>query len=111
MPCPVLPSSRWRLVGKPGALVKTYSFRARRLRDSFVVSLLGLEAETGAESELGIRDMDVTVTLVRAGLGVVTEIEREHAQACDVLFREVAYAPDDDEEWDDDGGPGTTPDD
>jgi hypothetical protein len=82
-------------VDSPGVLVKTYEFRNRHLRDLFVVSLLGVEAESGAESELGVRGLEVTVTLVRAGLGIVTELEREHARACDVLFREISYAPGD----------------
>ncbi len=92
VPCPVVVTARWRLVGRPGVLVKTYEFRDRGLRDAFVVALLGEEAETGASSELLVRELQVTVTLVRTGLGVVTELEREHARACDVLFREVMYS-------------------
>lgn len=92
VPCPVVVTARWRLVGRPGVLVKTYEFQDRGLRDAFVVALLGEEAETGASSELLLRGLQVTVTLVRDGLGVVTEIEREHARACDVLFREIVYS-------------------
>lgn len=103
-PEPIIPTSRWRLVGRPGVLMKTYAFKERHERDDFVVAVLGQEATTGADSELSLRGLEVTIVLVTADLGIVTDGDREHARACDVLFKEVTYLPVDgpDREEDDD---------
>lgn len=102
LPDPIIPVARWRLVGRPGVLMKTYTFKERRERDDFVVAVLGQEATTGADSEMTLRGLDVTIALVTADLGAVTDSDREHAHACDVLFKEVAYLPVDGPDIEDD---------
>ena len=93
VPGPILAAiDRWRVVGKPGVLVKTYLFRDRSGRDAFVVGALGHEAETEHTAEYVIRELEVTVSLTTPGVGA-TELDRDHARTYDVLFREIAYRP------------------
>jgi len=93
VPGPILAAiDRWRVVGKPGVLVKTYLFRDRSGRDAFVVGALGHEAETEHAAEYVIRELEVTVSLTTPGIGA-TELDRDHARTYDVLFREIAYSP------------------
>lgn len=84
---------RWRVVGRPGNLVKTYRFRNRAGRDAFVVGALGHEAQTEHSAEYTVRELDVTVALTTPGVGA-TDIDKDAARALDVLFREIAYNPD-----------------
>ncbi len=74
----------------------------QRRENEFVVGVLGHEAQTEHFADIMIQKLNVTITLVTDGLGVITELDREHAHMYDVLFQEIAYSP-----CDDDSSPST----
>jgi pterin-4a-carbinolamine dehydratase len=82
-------------VGRPPTLVKTYDFRVRADRDRFVVGLLIECANVDHDAALNITELSVVVTLATHDLQKITDIDRELARTFDVLFKEIAYTPDD----------------
>ena len=91
VPGPIIAAvDRWRVVGKPGILVKTYRFRTHASRNSFVVGALGQESHAAHPVEYVIKELDVMIALTTPGIGA-TDIDKDAARSLDVLFREIAY--------------------
>lgn len=88
---PIVPTSRWRMVGRPPVLTKTFIFAIDELRNEFLLGLVSLETETGHSCEFACRMGEVTVSLLTADIETITELDREFAKSCDVLYREISY--------------------
>lgn len=88
---PILPMERWRAVD--GALYKTYQFRRKQDRNTFVMQLLAYETATEHSSEMRIIEDQVELKVQTKDLGKVTELDKEYARYADVLFRGLVYSP------------------
>ena len=88
---PIFAVERWREVD--GALYKTYRFRRTPDRNSFVMDLFAYEATTEHTAQLTIKADQVAVRVYTKDLERVTEVDKEYAKYCDVLFKNIVYAP------------------
>lgn len=88
---PVLAVERWRSVG--GSLVKSYTFRREGDRDRFVLGLLDYEAQVKHNAVITIDGDKVSLSVSTHDVDRVTEIDKEYASYCDLLFRDVVYDP------------------
>lgn len=88
---PVLPADRWRSID--GKLVKQYRFRNVELRNNFVAGVMAYEAEIQHYSELYVTNEQVAVRIYTHDVDRITELDKEFAVFCDVLYRDVVYNP------------------
>ena len=95
---PVIPANRWKTVD--GTLYKTYSFRRDGDRDKFVLALFGYENDVKHNAVIVINGNDVSLELTTHDVNRVTELDREYASYCDVVYKEVVYSPDHDKQDD-----------
>lgn len=91
---PVLAVERWREVD--GTLVKKYMFRREGDRDRFLMGLLDYEREVKHNATIVVRADTVTLRVVTHDVDRVTELDREYASYCDLLYRDITYAPNND---------------
>jgi len=88
---PIFAIERWREV--EGALYKTYKFRRREDRNSFVMNLLTYEVSTDHTAQMTIKGEQVGLRVQTKDIDRVTEVDKEYARYADVLFRNIVYAP------------------
>jgi len=86
---PVFATERWNSVND--SLVKTYQFRRDNDRDKFVVGLLSYEQDVKHHAVITIEGNKVAVKVTTHDVDRVTELDKNYAAFCDVLFREVVY--------------------
>lgn len=84
---PIIPSSRWNVVD--GGLVKRYTFRDVLLRDRFICDLLAYERQINHHAAMMICATSVTIRVATEQINTVTELDKEYASYCDVLFKDI----------------------
>jgi pterin-4a-carbinolamine dehydratase len=90
---PILAKERWRILD--GYLVKKYIFRVPQDRNRFIIGLLNYEQEVGHNALLMACEGEITIKLITQDVNKVTEIDKEYASYCDVLYRDVVYSSED----------------
>lgn len=88
---PLMAVNRWREVDN--TLVKTYQFRRDGDRDLFVIGLLNHEKQVGHNAVITIVSDKVSLRLTTHDVDRITELDKEYASYCDVLYRDVVYDP------------------
>lgn len=88
---PVVATTRW-IKGDQG-LVKTFRFKESSERDRFVSALLEYETQIQHHGTIIVRSDRVGIMIMTRELGSVTEVDKEYASFCDVLYRDVTYSP------------------
>ena len=90
-PTTVIASNRWLLNRDKTSINKTFEFVTPEKRNQFILSLLSYEEHYKHSPELTIKDVSVSVTLGTKDINVVTELDKECAKFCDVLYKDVVY--------------------
>jgi pterin-4a-carbinolamine dehydratase len=86
---PVVPMSRWILEDKK-RLRKVYTFEGLAPRNEFVRQVLSLEEAMGkSKGEVYVVGLDVTVRVWTRETDTLSELDKEHAQAIDTVFKDV----------------------
>lgn len=88
---PIAASTRWSKTSE--GLVKTFLFRLVEQRDQFVGSLLEYEARVQHNATIVIRVDRVGIMVITHDIGSVTELDKEYASFCDVLYKDVTHSP------------------
>lgn len=91
---PVIAVERWKKVGSPATLTKTFHFRRSSDRNLFVTAILQYEEEIQHHSTLQLDEGVVTISLITKDTEQITEIDKEFARYCDVVFKDIVYRPD-----------------
>lgn len=86
---PVIPVERWVDIG--GCLKKTYRFRTLDMRNRFVRFLLTHEEDVGHSAELTLTEECVCVKVKTKDIDQVTELDKEYARTCDLVYKDVCY--------------------
>lgn len=87
------PTTKWLTIGSEHKrLEKLFVFRLIEQRNRFVIGVLEQEVETQHFAHVTIDALNVRLALMTATIGVVTELDREHAKFYDELHREVVYS-------------------
>ena len=86
---PIIPMARWVISGETGMLTKTYMFQDIGAKVMFVKELMQHELETQHSARLNIDEEQVTVEFITKNVNKVTEIDKECARFCDVLFKDI----------------------
>jgi len=88
---PIVPMERWR--EHEGALHKVYMFREQEHRNLFVNSLLEYELRTHHVATLIVKYNEVNVSTQTQNIERVTDIDKEYAAYCDVLYKDIVRRP------------------
>jgi len=91
---PVIAVERWKKVGSPAVLTKTFHFRRSADRNLFVTAILEYEEEIQHHAALRLDEGVVTVSLMTKDTEQITEIDKEFARYCDIVFKDIVYMPD-----------------
>lgn len=86
---PIIPMARWVISSKTGALTKTYSFQNLDSKVVFLKELLEHEQVTRHSPRLTVDEDQITVEYITRDANKVTELDKEAARFCDVLFKDV----------------------
>ena len=86
---PVIPMDRWELLNGGTELTKQFRFKSPPQRNEFVTEIFAYEAGTNHYGTLAITEEVVTVGIVTKGIGQTTELDREYARFCDVLYKDI----------------------
>jgi Pterin-4a-carbinolamine dehydratase len=89
---PVVPMERWMLKPMPPTLVKKYSFRQPEHRVRFVMAILSYEGQVGHKATLLVEPELVTVSLRTPGIESITELDKEFASYCDLLYKDISIS-------------------
>ena len=88
---PVVPSTNdWSLAHQPERLLRTFVFQNLQQRTLFLEELMSAEEAHGHFAKITIEGLDVTVEVWTHDLGMVTELDKEYAHNCDVLYDDVS---------------------
>ena len=88
---PVVPATNdWSLAYKPERLHRTFTFQSLQQRSLFLEELMAAEEAHNHFAKITIEGLDVTVEVWTHDLGMVTELDKEYAQNCDVLYNDVS---------------------
>lgn len=93
---PVIAVDRWKQCN--GRLAKTYRFRRPANRIRFVMAIMRYEDETQHHCEMIVTEDAVSVTTHTKDVNSVTELDKELACYCDVIFKDAVYSPEHDEQ-------------
>ena len=85
---PLRAGNRW-ITASGGSLFRRFSFLDNAERNRFVYDLLEFEQNVGHFGTLKVTDKQVMLALITDGLGIATELDKEYAQAADMIYREV----------------------
>ena len=88
---PIIANMRWK--ASEEGLVKTFLFMHVSQRDKFINSLLEYEDLVKHNATIVIKQDRVGIMVITHDIGSVTEIDKEYASYCDVLYRDVTYEP------------------
>ena len=91
---PVIAVERWKKVGQPATLTKTFHFRRSGDRNLFVTAILQYEEEIQHHAMMQLDEDIVTISLITKDTEQITEIDKEFARYCDVVFKDIVYMPD-----------------
>ena len=84
---PIRPQVRWD--SSSGVLKKTFSFDDNHQRYEFVVGLMGRELDVGHHAKILIDEKSVSVQLVTEDVDQITELDKEYAKFCDILYKDI----------------------
>lgn len=84
---PIIPIERWEIVNNE--LKKTYIFQSINYRNDFLNQVLTYEESTTHCAVLHIDENVVNVSLTTKNVNGVTELDKEHAAFCDLVFKDV----------------------
>lgn len=88
---PVAPvENKWVFVSNPERLLRKYQFKNMGQRALFIEELLSLEEVSGHFAKITIEGLSVLVEVWTHDLDRVTELDKEYASNCDVLFDDVS---------------------
>lgn len=85
---PVFPVDRWRVVDD--ILVKSYSFRLPEQRRAFVTALMIYEDGVQHHADIRLSEDAVSISVTTKDLNKVTEVDKEYAAYCDILYKDIA---------------------
>lgn len=88
---PIAATTRW--IKNDDGLVKTFRFKESEQRDRFVSALLEYETQIQHHGTIVVRSDRVGIMVMTHDLGTVTEVDKEYASFCDVLYRDITYSP------------------
>lgn len=88
---PIAATTRW--IKNDEGLVKTFRFKESEQRDRFVSALLEYETQIQHHGTIVVRSDRVGIMVMTHDLGSVTEVDKEYASFCDVLYRDITYSP------------------
>jgi pterin-4a-carbinolamine dehydratase len=86
---PIFATNRWQI--EDGCLTKTFKFRREGDREIFVNNLFTYEREVQHNAVIMIDHDEVTLSLSTKNIDKVTELDKEYASFCDVMFKDVVY--------------------
>ena len=88
---PLVPQrTDWSLQYDPERLHRIYKFDNMSQRALFVEELMSLEGESGHNAKITIEGLQVTVEVWTHDVNRVTELDKEYASDCDVLYKDVS---------------------
>ena len=88
---PVAPvANNWQIAQSPERLFRKYEFDNMKQRSMFVEELLSLEESSGHFGKITIDGLSVLIEVWTHDLNRVTELDKEYASDCDVLFDDVS---------------------
>ena len=91
---PVVPMNKWIKEGDPKALVKTYHFRRKSDRNTFMHELLNYEEEVEHNADITLLEDRITIKIYTKDIKQITEIDKEYANFADKLFKDIITTPD-----------------
>jgi len=83
--------SLWILRSDPERLERTFSFPSIQLRNHFISELLQYEQDFSHHGSISIRGNSVTVEVYTHDLMMVTELDKEYAGHCDLIFNDLQH--------------------
>jgi len=88
---PVSPvENKWTLASAPERLLRKYEFKSIEQRSMFIEEVLSLEESSGHFAKITIEGLSVLIEVWTHDLNRVTELDKEYASDCDVLFSDVS---------------------
>lgn len=89
----VIAVEKWHAKNDPKRLCKTFRFRLFEQKRAFVVSLLNYEAEVSHSAAIKINvDDSVSIEVWTKDVEVISELDKEYAKYCDVLYKDIVYS-------------------
>jgi len=88
---PVLPTQNdWVVLAQPQRLHKVYGFESVQNRNLFIEEIAEAEEKHGHFAKITIEALDVTIEVWTHDLNMVTELDKEYARDCDIIFKDVS---------------------
>lgn len=81
--------SDWVVESSPERLTKKFEFPSTDARNYFISEMLQYEKETSHNAMICIEGKDVTVEVYTHDLMSVTELDKEYAGYCDLVFSDM----------------------
>jgi pterin-4a-carbinolamine dehydratase len=88
----------WEYLESPDRIRRIYAFENEDQRKDFVVSVLDMESN-GHYGKMCVDGLEVTVEVYTQGINKVTELDKEYAKNCDIIFDNALQIKDLDYGW------------
>ena len=95
---PIVAVEKWMVQPGTKQLTKNYRFRMTPQRNDFVQGLLDYESNVQHHAVIVVEEESVKVSLITKDIDQVTSIDKEYAKFCDVLYRDIVYNQEYDEQ-------------
>lgn len=79
----------WTIKANPERLSRAFIFKSLELRNYFLSEVLGYEKDYGHSAEICIEGLSVKVEVYTHDLLSVTELDKEYADHCDMVFNDL----------------------
>ena len=81
--------SNWKVLESPERLARKYSFKSYMQKLHFLEEIFAEEERTGHTAKITIDGPEVTVEVWTHDLDRVTELDKEYAGTCDMLYKDI----------------------
>jgi pterin-4a-carbinolamine dehydratase len=83
--------SRWSVLKNPERLSRNFSFDDFRKMYDFLSDLLVYQEKMRHHAKITIDHLSVSIETYTKDLGVITELDRDLADYCDLVYKDVNY--------------------
>jgi len=87
----IIPVERWIIVDSPKRLHKSYKFISNDLRNMLIKDIFEYEKKVGHHAKITIEEYKITLDVYTKDIEQITELDKEYARFCDVLFKDIVY--------------------
>ena len=88
----------WEYLESPDRIRRAYAFENEDQRKDFVMSVLDMESN-GHYGKICVEGLEVTIEVYTQGINKVTELDKEYAKNCDIIFDNALQIKDLDYGW------------